>query len=487
MSDLFKYSSYTAIISDLHLTEAEPVHPKYPLWKKYKTRQFFFDDALSEFLLHIEEKAQGEKVELILNGDIFDFDSVVSTPVEPVFRVSWLEKKRGLEPKSDKSKYKIKKILNDHEDFIRALSDFIKRGNKVIFVIGNHDLELHFPEVQTEIRAHLQISKKEQEHVRFVEWFFISNQDTLIEHGNQYDPYCQCEDPVNPFVRGYNSIHLKLPFGNIACRYLMNGLGFFNPHTDNNYIMTIKDYVYIFLRYMVRAQPFLVLTWFGGAVLTLKKSIQDRIADPLRNAFTIETRVQEIAEKANAEPHMIREMKELIVPPASSNPMLIARELWLDRAFLILIAFILIFYVFTVLKAAFGISLFWAFIPAFFFLPFFLFYSRSVTSLVSSYKEPDDRILAMTAVITKTKRVVYGHTHHTRHEIIGSVEHLNSGTWSPAFEDVEYKKPIIDQRSFVWISPGESGKDSGRKAELLKFERNSKPHGVGSDLSKLSD
>jgi UDP-2,3-diacylglucosamine pyrophosphatase LpxH len=473
---MFMYAPYTAIISDLHLTEEEPVNVKFPLWKKYKTRQFFFDDALAEFLIHIEERAQGKSVELILNGDIFDFDSVVSVPDQPTFRISWLERKRGLEPKNDKAKYKINKILIDHVEFVQALSAFVKRGNKVIFVIGNHDLELQFPDVQAEVRRQLNLTHREQDRIRFVEWFYISNQDTLVEHGNQYDPYCQCEDPVNPFVKGYNNIYLKLPFGNIACRYIMNGLGFFNPHTDNSYIMTMKDYIVIFLRYMVRAQPLLVLTWFGGSVLTLQRTIRDRIAAPLRNAFTIENRIEQMAQKANAEPRMIREMKELIVPPASSNPILIARELWLDRAFIILVALVLVFYIFTALKAAFGISLFWAFIPIAFFLPFFLFYSRSVMSMVSSYKEPDDRILAMTAVITKVKRVVYGHTHHKRHEIIGAVEHLNSGTWSPAFEDVEYKKPI-EQRNFVWISPGDPLKDGGRRAELLKFERNIKTQG----------
>jgi len=425
---------------------------------------------LSEFFDLIEEKAHGEKVELVLNGDIFDFDSVVTTPADPVFRVSWFEKKRGLEPKAEKAKFKIQKILTDHHLFVEALSKFIKKGHRVIFVMGNHDLELHFNDVQDEIRASLKLGKFDQDQVRFVEWFYISNQDTLIEHGNQYDPYCLCEDPVNPFVRGYNHIYLKLPFGNLACRYIMNGLGFFNPHTDGGYIMTLRDYISIFLRYMVRAQPLLVLTWFGGSVATLYSTIKMRIAVPTRNAFTIENRIEKIADKANAEPRMIREMKELIVPPASSNPLLIARELWLDRAFLILIGAIIIFYVFTFLKAAFGISLFWSFIPLSVMLPFFLFYSRSVTSLVSSYKEPDDRILAMTAIITKVKRVVYGHTHQPRHEIIGAVEHLNSGTWSPAFADVEYKQPL-EQRNYVWISPAEGG----RRAELLKFERNLKP------------
>ena len=470
MPEHFRHANFTAIISDLHLTEEEPVNVKYPLWKKYKTKQFFYDDELVEFFQLIEQKAGDQKVELILNGDIFDFDSVVTTPEDPTFHVSWLEKKRGLYPKPEKSRFKIQKILKDHPQFVEGLSDFIRRGHRVVFIIGNHDLEIHYTEVQEEIRKTLKIASFEQERVLFVEWFYISNQDTMIEHGNQYDPYCLCEDPVNPFVKGYNHISLKLPFGNLACRFIMNGMGFFNPHTDGGYIMTLKDYISIFLRYMIRAQPLLVLTWFNGSILTLWGTIQARIAVPLRNAFTIEKRVEEMAEKANAEPHMVRQLKELIVPPASANPFLIARELWLDRAFLILIFAILIFYVFTFLKAIFGISLFWSFIPLMLLLPFFLFYSRSVTSLVSSYKEPDDRILAMTAIITGVRRIVYGHTHLPRHEIIGSVEHLNSGTWSPAFADVEYKKPL-EQRNYVWISPSEGQ----RRAELLKFERNMKP------------
>ena len=45
---------HTAIISDLHLTDAEPSRPRkksrHPLWKKFKTKEFFIDQALVEFL-----------------------------------------------------------------------------------------------------------------------------------------------------------------------------------------------------------------------------------------------------------------------------------------------------------------------------------------------------------------------------------------------------------------------------------------------------
>lgn len=460
-----KTATHTAIISDLHLCEAEPVNLKYPLWKKFKTREFFFDDTFKAFLDHLEAKSQGQPLELVLNGDIFDFDSVTSSPESPVFRVRFLERHRGLFPTPERSLYKIQAIVRDHEPFFRALSDFVGRGHRAIFVIGNHDLELHFSDVREEIVRALNLPDDARERIRFVEWFYISNKDTLIEHGNQYDPYCVCEDPLNPYVLGYNTIAMKLPFGNLACRYIMNGMGFFNPHVDSNYIMSMRDYVTIFLRYMARAQPGLVFTWFFGAVVTLGHSFVDRLRSPMRNPLKIEEKVEDIARRSNAEPRMVRELRELFAAPASSMPWLLARELWLDRALMIFVAFFILAQVFATIRSVYEVSFFWMFIPLFLFLPFFLFYSRSITSLVSGYKEPDERVLSMAAAITNVHRIVFGHTHIARHEMIGPVEHLNSGCWSPAFLDVECTKPI-DQKTFVWISPGEQGV---RQAELLQF------------------
>lgn len=462
-----KFSKYTAVVSDLHLCEAEPVNMRFPLWKKFKTRQFFFDDLFAEFLEHIQKKAQGETVELVLNGDIFDFDSVMTLPAEPSFHITWLEKKRGLGPRPERSRFKIEVILKDHATFVNALREFILRGNRAVFVIGNHDLELHFPEVQETILSSLNIPEEHQKRVLFAEWFYISNQDTLIEHGNQYDPYCVCEDPINPFILGYNFKSIKLPFGNQACRYIMNGLGFFNAHVDTNFIMSLSEYIRFFLKYMVRAQPDLIITWFWGAIVTLWRTFRDSLCVAIREPLRVEGRVNEIAEKANAEPRMVREMKELFAAPAGYNPLLVARELWLDRAFIIMVVFFIIFELMILIRQIYEISFFWAFIPLFICIPFFLFYSQSITSLVSSYKEPDEKTLAMTGAIAKVNRVVYGHTHKIRHEMIGAIEHLNCGTWSPAFMDVECTKSI-DLKTFVWMEPNEK---QGRNAQLMIFKK----------------
>lgn len=462
----FSAATHTAIVSDMHLCEAEPVHPKFPLWKKFKTKEFFFDNIFAGFLNHIQERSGGNPVELILNGDIFDFDSVMRMPEHPTFRISWLEQKRGLYPRPERAKFKIEVILQDHEELVRALSKFIKAGNRAIFVIGNHDLELHFSEVQESILRALQLEEQERSSVRFAEWFYISNKDTLIEHGNQYDPYCMCEDPIHPYIQGYNFKSIRLPFGNLACRYILNGMGFFNPHVDSNYIMSLTEYVRFFIKYMIRAQPLLIVDWLFGSMVTLWKSFSDRLDSPIRDPLKSEDKINRIAARSNSDARMVRELRELFVAPATSNPFMIARELWLDRAFLIFVAFAVILEIMIVVQHFFALSFYWFFIPLFLLLPFFLFYSKSVKSMVSSYKEPDEKILSISSAITKVNRVVYGHTHKVRHEMIGAVEHLNSGCWSPAFTDVECTR-AIDQKTFVWIEPGEIE----RRATLFQFDR----------------
>jgi len=117
---------------------------------------------------------------------------------------------------------------------------------------------------------------------------------------------------------------------------------------------------------------------------------------------------------------------------------------------------VILYVLFLQIDNIFKISVWWMFIPFFLFVPFLLFYSRSVRSEVHEFKEPRENVLSLTGMIAKVSRVVYGHTHIVRHEMIGAIEHLNSGTWSPAFMDVECERPI-GQKTFVWIYPGEQG------------------------------
>lgn len=452
MSGSFGKLKTTLILSDLHLCEAEPVDPKRPFWKKYKTAEFFFDDEFKNFIEYCQKQHKDCTLELILNGDIFDFDSVTSLPENPSFRVNWLEKKRGLYPEEDKSEFKIKKILSDHPIFIESLSSFIKKGHEVVFIIGNHDAELHFHKVQKALKDSLQLEEKDFDRFRICEFFYISESDTMIEHGNQYDPYCVVESPVRPFIIKNERIQVRIPFGDLATRYLINGMGYFNPHSESNFIMSAHEYFIFFLKYMVKTQPFIVWTWLWSASVILYNSVSDKLKPPVNDPLTYETKVEEMAYKANAKPRMIREMLQLSVTPATSSPLLIAKELWLDRAFIFLIGFLILVQLFFIIDQLYDISFYYILIVYMLFLPFFVFYSRTITSDVQKYKEPREKILTLSSLITGVKRVVYGHTHNALHEIIGPVEHLNSGTWSPNFKDVECKIQNT-KRNYILITP----------------------------------
>lgn len=443
-------SSYTVVLSDLHLCEAEILDPKRPFWKKYKTKEFFFDENFKNFLESMHAQAGEQKIELILNGDVFDFDSVTSIPDNPSFRVTWLEKKRGLNPEEDKAEYKIHKILEDHPVWVNSLANFIRQGHKVIIIIGNHDLELHFKRVQNAILESLELSDQELTRIRFCEFFYISEGDTLVEHGNQYDPFCLAYTPVRPFIIRDERVQVRIPFGNLATRYLINGMGYFNPYSESNYIMTATEYVRFFFKYMVRTQPLIMWTWFWSSIAILWVSLLNRLAFSVNDPLTYETEIESIAEKANATPRMVREMLQLAVAPATSSPMLVIKELWLDRAFLFLVSFLFLLQIFFIVDRIFSFSFYWILLVYLLFLPFFVFYSKTITSDVQKVKEPKEKILTLSGLITGVNRVVYGHTHRALHEIIGPVEHLNSGTWSPNFKDVECTI-VNTQRNYVLI------------------------------------
>jgi UDP-2,3-diacylglucosamine pyrophosphatase LpxH len=462
----FSQSSYTAVVSDLHLCEAEQPNPRHPLWKKFKSKEFFFDEEFSTFLKFIQDEAREKQVELILNGDIFDFDSVTSRPERPGYHVSWLESRRGLDSEREKSIYKIEVILRDHPVWVECMSSFIRAGNRVIFVIGNHDLEINWIEVQKRILDIFQLSNEHRRQVRFVEWFYISNKDTLVEHGHQHDPFCCNKDPVNPVVVDYNRLLIRLPFGDLVCRYLSNGMGFFNPHVDATYLLSAWGFTKVYFRYMLRAQPLLIWTGFWTSVVTFVQTLRHATMRTLQNPLTIEDRVDEIAKKSNATPRMVREMQQLFSPSISDSPFKILKELWLDRAFIFILGFFLLIYVFLLVDKIYDISFYWLLLPVAILFPPYFIYSRNVQSYVSFYKKPDEETLTMSGLITSTKRIIYGHTHILRHEVIGAIEHLNPGTWSPAFLDVECTQ-LQGQKAFIWITPQTEG---GRSARLLQVD-----------------
>ena len=199
----------------------------------------------------------------------------------------------------------------------------------------------------------------------------------------------------------------------------------------------------------------------------LINSVRNEMSDVFRDPLLVERKVAEIAEKSNAKPRMVRELMNLSVPSAARSPWLLAKELWLDRAFIFLLGILIVLQIMLIVKQLTDVSLFWAIIPIMIFAPFFIFYSRTVQSKVGEFKEPQERLLSLAAMVTGTNRIIHGHTHIVRHEHIGPVEHLNSGTWSPAFKNVDCTI-AEEQKTAIWIYQEAIGEP--RKAKVLQFK-----------------
>lgn len=472
MTTDFKQAQHTLIVSDIHLADAEPAHPGNPLWKRFKRRKHFVDASFKSFLEYMHEQLEGP-AELILNGDIFDFDSVMAlpTPEERADwtdeRISWLERRRGLAADEQKSRFKMKVILNDHSIFLEALREFVLKGHRLVFVIGNHDMELQWPSVRTDVVDRMELPAEFRDHVRFCEWFYISNHDTLVEHGNQYDPYCLSANPINPLIKKGKHAYVRIPFGNLAGKFMVNGMGLFNPHADSSYIKaSFKEYLKFYFKYIMRVQPFLAVTWFWSAIVTLIYSVSEGLLPAMSDPITLNSRVEDIAARANATPSMVWSLKELHAHPAIFNPIKILRELWLDRAILLGLVFFFSFNFFSYLRVLFiGASMWWFIVGLVVLMPAFLFYARSVESDVSTTLRQAFVLAPQSARIAHVSRVIQGHVHLARHTHHEDIEYLNTGTWSPAYRDVECTQPY-GKKCFAWLRPRASG---GRTAELYEW------------------
>lgn len=468
----FSLAGHTIIVSDIHLTDVERSGNPNPLWKLFKLKKHFIDDDFRSFLEEMRRKINGP-IELILNGDIFDFDSVMVLPEEPSFKVSWLEAKRGLFSEEAKSRFKIKIILDTHPVWIQAIRDFVLAGNRVIFIIGNHDMELHWTSVRQDILNYLNVPSEQSDLIRFCEWFYISNKDTLVEHGNQYDAYCVCSNPIHPLIKKGTKVSVRLPFGNLAGRYMINGIGLMNPYTIESYIKdSIWDYVSFYYHYVIRTQPLLPFTWFWSAMVTMVHSMIEGFLPPLIDPLTVDARIEDIAKRSNSSIFSILALKVIHVHPAIFNPFKIIRELWLDRAILLCLIVFGSFQFFSFLNVFANVSYIWFVVPLFFLIPIFIFYARSVRSEVDSAQHAAYSIGPLSARITKVKRIVYGHTHLECHQFINGIEMINTGTWSPAFHDIECTKPY-GRRCFAWIRPSSDNpaESSERVSELYEWKK----------------
>ncbi len=249
------------IVSDLHLGEG---------WLTaegaYAPREdFVHNGGFFAFLRYHEALRQaprhgGRPWLLVFNGDTFDFVQITSLPAEgdELEAVYGIRRYRDL-PRNTRrfgagasrreSVWKFRRIAQGHASFFAALGWFIQHGNRLLFIYGNHDLELSWPEVQEALREAILTAYAEysdthgpfppldpaqvEAAVQFEPWFYYDPiRGVYIEHGQQYEPSNHIPDLFDPTLPDAPE-YLYQPSGILMTRYFYNGLEDKLPYSDN--------------------------------------------------------------------------------------------------------------------------------------------------------------------------------------------------------------------------------------------------------------
>jgi UDP-2,3-diacylglucosamine pyrophosphatase LpxH len=242
------------VLSDLHMGRG--INPDTR--KFYTLENFFFDEDFARLCDYLCRDAANRAVpfKLIFNGDTFDLLRIDTLPQE--HGTPWHEQRFGPPHTPEQAAITISEIMRGHKAFVRGLGQVLNAGHEVIFLPGNHDIEMQWAPVQAQVRQALmeaiqlaygeQAAKDAGPLLRFLPWFYHEPTRIWIEHGCQYDP----ENSFKYLLRGslangvagadaqavaYVDTEQDMPLGNFFQRYLYNAFGhitFIVPSTRAN-------------------------------------------------------------------------------------------------------------------------------------------------------------------------------------------------------------------------------------------------------------
>ncbi|OFZ70292.1 MAG: hypothetical protein A2451_15710, partial [Bdellovibrionales bacterium RIFOXYC2_FULL_39_8] len=141
--------------------------------------EFHYDKELVDLFEYYSTGDYGSReVELILNGDVFDF---LAIPFVKYFDDEFWSEKASLE--------KFKMAINAHREVIEALGKFAGgKKKKIVYIIGNHDAELVFESLRNYFFEQLPVKSRSNVEVLLrPSGEYIPVAGVLVKHGHEYD------------------------------------------------------------------------------------------------------------------------------------------------------------------------------------------------------------------------------------------------------------------------------------------------------------
>lgn len=272
--------STVIISSDLHLGEGlNPVDGRTVL-----TENFLQDGAFSRMIDHhiadVAARQAGDPAIgpalLVLNGDIIDFPRVTTVPQGPEALAQWRallatlgchktdrelrdsisrrEVRFGLRTHDFKAAWKLDRVVRGHHVFFQALARWVSAGHHLLYIKGNHDVEIEHPLVRRAFRQAVVDAGSAQSdcgltvdqagaYVAF-EMRGIELHNAWIEHGHQFEAMTRVSGPA--FLDSRPG-ELNQPIGTFINRYLLNPIEHMRPFLNN--IKPVEGVLWRLLKY----------------------------------------------------------------------------------------------------------------------------------------------------------------------------------------------------------------------------------------------
>jgi UDP-2,3-diacylglucosamine pyrophosphatase LpxH len=447
---------HTVVISDVHLTEE--VHGEDEQWLRYRQRRFFPDQDFAALVRHLLERVVGigDRLELVLDGDVIELESD---------RVGEGERFVEAARTEDEAVATLAAVVRDHPVFFEHIARLAAAGHRVVFVAGNHDVHLALPAVRAALQAtiaKLLPSVEDSANVTVQPWFHQTDDGIHVEHGHQYDAYCSFRDPLRPL--DVNGVEVAPTVGSLAFRHMISRMGYFNAYDERSFMLSVPRYLAHWARYYLFTRRSLGITWFAGALKVIAEILKSR---PRRAVMKTIREQAAIARAAYAQTlaldaRALTAHADLFAEPVDANPHRVVREMRLDHAALAAVAVGGI--VTAVFKPKLGLALTLGAILV------------GVIQEVVAPREPAraeyrrvESVAMSIAKIYGARAVVFGHTHVPHATFDGGVFYANAGSWAPPVEETHAESPAKKGRPVVWVRRADGDKESPLEGGLYRL------------------
>ncbi|HEX6291417.1 MAG TPA: hypothetical protein VFZ66_19695 [Herpetosiphonaceae bacterium] len=214
-----------------------------------RNEDFFYDAAFERFIDKLIAQAQREQRgwRLVILGDFVDFLQV--------------ERPRNHDniTSSADTVSKLEEIARGHVRIFASLARFIDAGHVVDLVIGNHDIEFIWPDVQARFKQLIAQHARADDaaaQITVHPWIFYVPGVLYAEHGQQYDIYNSFATLLQPMLPS-NPALIEMPLGSFFVLYLFNHLERLDPFADN--VKPATRY----LSWAIRTHPIVALASLG--------------------------------------------------------------------------------------------------------------------------------------------------------------------------------------------------------------------------------